>query len=395
MKRIYFPFFIFCLATALFLFSPEWSSQFRPANSLSQQFVTATVESIEVDETHPDPMVPSIRTGRQRLTATINSGEFAGQQKQIENNISRLHNVAVAPSDSFIVMIREQANGTLFWPFNHNRLPAIVTMLGFLISLVVAFGGWQGVNSMVSLYFTASLIIGVLIPGIFAGWHPVPLTIGLVGLKIAVSFLLIAGWSRKSLIAMLGTISGVIAAGLCAQLFGEMAHLNGLYLDKGEDLLYLGGQYQVNVRWLLFVAIVISALGAVMDVAISMVSSYQELLEANPHLSAKQYSIATMRIGRDILGTMTNTLILAFVGSSLTTMMMIWGFQMPFLQFINIPAISLSIIHGLAGSIGLTLTIPATVACCNLLLQPHTTTIKASRRNEDSPPPVTSGHSGA
>ena len=111
---------------------------------------------------------------------------------------------------------------------------------------------------------------------------------------------------------MLGTLAGVVMAGLMAQFFGEMAQLNGLYLEKGEDILYLGGEAQVQVRWLLFVAIMVSALGAVMDVAISMASSYHELREMSPEQSEKDRLLATIRIGRDILGTMTNTLVLAF-----------------------------------------------------------------------------------
>lgn len=343
----------------------QWSQEFRPSTVHSQAFVAATVSEVTASHVQRDPRVPSIYTGNQTVQVVINEGQHEGNQVQVENSISRLHNVHLSEGDDFILLIRERGDELLYWAFNHDRAPAIYSMLFVLIALVVALGGWQGVNSLVSLYFTGALIIGVLVPGLFAGWHPVILAIGLITLKVVVSFLLIAGWNKKSLISMLGTLSGLVVAGFCAQLFGEMANLNGLYLDKGEDILFLGGSNQVQVRWLLFVAIMISALGAVMDVAISMVSSYQELLEANPNQSKKQRFIATMRIGRDILGTMTNTLILAFVGSSLTTIMMIWGFQMPHIQFINIPAIALSIIHGLAGSIGLTLTIPITVALCH------------------------------
>ena len=238
-----------------------------------------------------------------------------------------------------------------------------------MVALILIMGKMQGLNSIVSLYFTGSLLIGVLIPGLFAGLNPVLLTIVLMAVKIVVNFLLVAGYNRKSLVAMLGTLGGVIVAGVMAQLFGEMAQLNGLYLDKGEDLIYQGSNNQLQVRWLLFVAIMVSALGAVMDVAISMVSSYHdhELREVSPEQPESERLIATINIGRDIMGTMTNTLILAFVGSSLTTIMMVWGFQMPVIQFMNIPTISLAMIHGLAGSVGLIMTIPITVLLSSLV----------------------------
>ncbi len=149
-------------------------------------------------------------------------------------------------------------------------------------------------------------------------------------------------------------------AGIFAQTFGEWAHLSGIYLDKGEDVIYLAANHPIQVRWLMFVTIMIAALGAVMDVAISIASSYQELQQANPTLTPRQLMLSSMNIGKDIMGTMTNTLILAFAGSSLTTIMMVWGLSMPVEQFINTPVIALSIIHGLAGSIGIVLTIPFT-----------------------------------
>ncbi|MDR9830975.1 YibE/F family protein [Vibrio sp. FNV 38] len=367
LNRYLFPFFIIAVATLILYLSPVISESFRPGVYNQQTFVKANTDKIIAEEVRPDPMVPSVVTGRQRVIATILEGEQKGQQVEVENSISRLHNVYLQEGDTFIMLIRERASGTIYWPFNHDRADAVYWMLGIIVGLILLLAGFQGFNSVVSLYFTGALLIGVLIPAIFAGLNPVIVTLVLMSVKIVVNFLLVAGWNKKSLSAMLGTLAGVVAAGVAAQFFGEMAQLNGLYLDKGEDLLYLGGSAQIQIRWLLFVAIMISALGAVMDVAISMVSSYHELREANPEQTERDRLLATVRIGRDILGTMTNTLVLAFVGSGLTTMMMVWGFQMPAMQFMNIPAISLAMIHGLAGSIGLILTIPFSVAIASYI----------------------------
>jgi uncharacterized membrane protein len=191
----------------------------------------------------------------------------------------------------------------------------------------------------------------------------------LMGIKIVVNFILVSGYNRKSFCAMGGTLLGVIAAGIMAQVFGEFAHLSGIYLDKGEDVIYISNQV-LQVRWLMFVAIMISALGAVMDVAISIASAYNELRITDPKLSPTQLMRASMNIGRDIMGTMTNTLILAFAGSSLTTIMMVWGLDMPLTQFINTPVIALAIIHALAGSVGIVLTIPLTAWLARYMLSP-------------------------
>ncbi|WP_413110238.1 YibE/F family protein [Thaumasiovibrio sp. DFM-14] len=370
MKRSWlFSLFIVVLSTLILWGSPKVSEGFRPAAYTQQTFAKAVVDEVLVEQIQADAMVPSIVTGRQRLKVTLVTGEEAGKQVEVENSISRLHNVYLQQGEQFILLIRPQGERVIYWPFNHDRADAVYWMVGIVVALIVLLAGMQGLNSVISLYFTGALLVGVLIPAIFAGIHPIPVTLSLIFIKIVVNFLLVAGWNKKSLVAMLGTLGGVFVAGFMAQLFGEMAQLNGLYLEKGEDLLYLGGRGQIQIRWLLFVAIMISALGAVMDVAISMVSSYHELREANPEQPERQRLFATIRIGRDILGTMTNTLVLAFVGSALTTIMMVWGFQMPMIQFMNIPALSLAMIHGLAGSIGLIMTVPLTVVIASFIYQ--------------------------
>lgn len=367
LKRLAFPFFIFLIATAILWFSPAVSESFRPHNYNPQTLVRAEVVKVLDEDIRRDQTVPSVVTGRQTLQVRILEGEQKGEEHRISNMISRLHNVYVQTGDEFILLIRDNGDRTMYWPFNHNRSSAVYWMLGIMLFLILILGKMQGLNSIISLYFTGALLIGVLIPGLFAGLNPVLLTIVLMAVKIVVNFLLVAGYNKKSLVAMLGTLGGVVVAGLFAQFFGEMAQLNGLYLDKGEDLIYLASDNRLQVRWLLFVAIMISALGAVMDVAISMVSSYHELREISPEQPEKDRLLSTINIGRDVMGTMTNTLILAFVGSSLTTIMMVWGFQMPVIQFMNIPAISLAMIHGLAGSIGLIMTIPITVVISSLI----------------------------
>ncbi|QFU22409.1 YibE/F family protein [Shewanella eurypsychrophilus] len=370
MLRTYrFTLFIALLSTLIFYISPSLSEHLKPKSPLEQVFVDAKAIEIISNNLAPDARVPSILTGKQVFNAEILEGELKGKIVEVRNPLSRQHNVLVSEGDTFIMMIRETANGTIYWAYNHKRSTAIYWMCFAFLLLLLSFGKKEGMNSIVSLYFTAALVIGVLIPAIFAGWDPVLVTIILMGLKIVVNFILVSGYNRKSFCAMAGTLIGVIAAGVMAQVFGEFAHLSGIYLDKGEDVIYLATQ-PIQIRWLMFVAIMISALGAIMDVAISIASAYNELRITDPRLTPKQLMHASMNIGRDIMGTMTNTLILAFAGSSLTTIMMVWGLDMPLKQFLNTPVISLSIIHALAGSVGIVLTIPITAWLARYILSP-------------------------
>ncbi|AZG72974.1 YibE/F family protein [Shewanella livingstonensis] len=369
LKDYRFAILITLISTMLFYFSPSLSDNFKAKSSLKQSFVDARVTNIISNELAPDVKVPSILTGKQVFNAEILEGPEIGTIVEIQNPLSRQHNVLVETDDVFILMIRTTDREKVYWAYNHKRSTAIYWMGFSFVLLLLSFGKKEGLHSIVSLYFTAALIIGVLIPSIFAGFNPVPITIVLMGIKIVVNFILVSGYNRKSFCAMGGTLLGVIAAGVMAQVFGEFAHLSGIYLDKGEDVIYISNQV-IQVRWLMFVAIMISALGAVMDVAISIASAYNELRITDPKLSPTQLMRASMNIGRDIMGTMTNTLILAFAGSSLTTIMMVWGLDMPLTQFINTPVIALAIIHALAGSVGIVLTIPLTAWLARYMLSP-------------------------
>ncbi|PSW06522.1 YibE/F family protein [Photobacterium lipolyticum] len=369
-KKYSFSLIIVILSTLIFYFSPKISEDFRPSNKYRQEFAHAKVLTITKSELTKDSLAPSILTGRQEFSAEILDGPMQGKVVEVKNPLSRQHNVLANEGGEFIMLIRETPNGQLFWAFNHQRSTAIYWMTAVFVGLLLLFGKREGLQSIVSLYFTAALIIGILIPAIFAGFSPIWVTVGLMALKIVVNFILVAGYNRKSASAMLGTLLGVLCAGIMAQWFGEMAHLSGIYLDKGEDVMYLVTDQPIQIRWLMFVAIMISALGAVMDVAISIASAYNELQQANPNQTPRQLMLASMNIGRDIMGTMTNTLILAFTGSSITTIMMVWGLDMPLIQFINTPIMSLSIIHALAGSIGIVLTIPLTALLSSIIFKP-------------------------
>lgn len=364
LKKSLFPLFIFILSSLIFIYSPDFSQKIRPSTQQVQTFVAAKVLDVLQEDVEPDRRVPSIQTGVQELKVEILDGDKQGKVIELTNPLSRLHNVYVQQGDEFVLMVRQTKQGTTYWAYNHLRNQTLYALFGLFIFLLVWFGGRAGVHALISLYFTAALIIGVLIPSLFAGIHPLIVTTILIGLKVVVNYILVCGYNLKSACAMIGTLLGVVAAGLVAQIFGEFSHLSGMYLDKSEDVIYLSSQ-PINIAWLLFTAIMISALGAVMDVAISIASAYHELQEKSPNLTIAELRQAAMNIGRDIMGTMTNTLILAIAGGMLTSMMMVWGFDMPLMQLMNTPFVGVALVQALAGSVGIVLTIPFTAFVCS------------------------------
>lgn len=147
-------------------------------------------------------------------------------------------------------------------------------------------------------------------------------------------------------------------------------------MEAGEQLLNIAPDYNIKLSGILFSSILIASLGAVMDVSMSMASSMQEIFLANPKISSKDLFLSGLNVGRDITGTMSNTLILAFAGSSLPLIMMIWAYGMSIRQFMNIPRIVIEIMHGLSGSIGIIASVPCTAIVSIFLLKKNSTAWK-------------------
>ena len=333
-------------------FSQKIFEPYRKSAMFNQQFVSGTVVEIVEDNTEEDPFVEGRFTGNQKLLVRINEGEYAGNVFKSTNTLGSLRSAVAYEGLTAVFTIREGKNGEkVVWLYNYDRTPYSYALFALLAVLVLFVGRWNGLRSILALVFTATVLLFVVVPGM---WTPHPKIIALLSLAIvcAVSFVLIAGWSKKALVAALGTLSGILLAGIITHIFAHLMRLSGVDMEKGESLLYLAQNRDFKITSLLFVSIIISCLGATMDIAVSLASSAEQL-DAASSLSTREFFSAVIAVGRDIIGTMTNTLILAFCGSALPLAMMIWGYSMDYVQFINIPLIQIHILQALAGSIGM------------------------------------------
>jgi uncharacterized membrane protein len=171
---------------------------------------------------------------------------------------------------------------------------------------------------------------------------------------------LLNGVTRKSLCAILGTISGVVLSGLILFVFGHFMHISGYSTNDAESLLLIGETTGLKVKDLLFSGILIAALGAIMDVAISIVSVIHEVHENMPGIQASGLICFGMNVGKDMIGSMANTLILAFTGTSLSLIILLYSYSVQFNQLMNMNSIAIEITQALAGSLGIVLTVPIT-----------------------------------
>ncbi|MBI9091921.1 MAG: YibE/F family protein [Desulfobacterium sp.] len=238
-----------------------------------------------------------------------------------------------------------------------DKVPLLYLTVVFLGGLII-IGGVKGLKAIFTLVFTIWAVIKVLLPMILKGYDPVLVSVGICGVVIVVTLLVISGVNKKTLAAIAGTLGGVIIAGFSALLIGYMANLTGLGNEESIHLILYSRN--IDFRGLLFAGIIIGALGAVMDVGMSVASSMYEIQSANPEIGQKALITAGMNVGRDIMGTMSNTLILAYVGSSLNLLLLFSTYDTPFNEIIGRDNMAAEVVRALAGSVGLIFTIPLT-----------------------------------
>ena len=215
--------------------------------------------------------------------------------------------------------------------------------------------------------FAFACIIGIMFPIMYRGISPIVLMIIVAVLTTIVTLGLLGGYSSKTVSAILGTAIGVVIAAVAAMAFGKAAGITGYNVSDIEALNYVGQNTKIKIGELLFAGIIISALGAVMDVGMSIASTIQEIYETDKTLSMKRLFVSGINVGRDMMGTMTNTLIFAYVGGAMTTLVINYAYDLSYRQLANSYVIGIEIMQGLSGSLGVVLTVPITALIASFL----------------------------
>lgn len=354
---------------ALWLNRPEEGT---PTASSQLIFVPAKVTAVLEDDAQPDwENSEGRRIGTQELEIRILSGRHKGEVLPLTNYLSALFNVDVGAGDRVIVRLITQEDGSYYASlFNYDRALVMGGAMLVFCAVLVLLGGRKGVRALLGLVFTLVCLWFLLIPGLIRGLPAIPLTIAVAAVCAAASLILLDGPSRKSLCAILGCVGGVAAAGLFAALVGALTPMDGFNMSEAENLLLYGAEKGLSIRGLLVCGVLVAALGAVMDVAMSIASAAWELREHNDGLSRRELFRSGMNIGRDAMGTMANTLILAFAGSSFNLLILIQIYDIPFLQLANTDFLCIEMLQSVAGSMGILLTVPLVAAISAYLMAP-------------------------
>lgn len=319
-----------------------------------RSFVKAQVTSIIQDHEQSG----DVYIGDQTVQLKLLSGDHAGESVEATSSSAYLYGVHCTVGMKVIAIVSESNGELVTSVYGYNRAPALYAIVVLFLLSIVVIGGKRGLYSVISLIFTFISIVWFFLPAIYRGWSPILAAIVVVILTTLVTMYLVGGFTAKATAAVLGTILGVLAAGVLAWIFGKITHVTGYNVSDIENLIYVQEETGIRVGELLFAGILIAALGAVMDVSMSISSTLQELHEQNPTMTARQLCRSGMTVGRDMMGTMSNTLILAFAGGSINNIVMFYAYDYEYLQLINLYDMAIEIIQGISASMGVILTVP-------------------------------------
>lgn len=343
----------------------EVEPQTQPGVQEKETIARAKVLSVTEGE-ELNPSIEGWVQGKEQLvTVRILSGSLKGQEVKLSHLIPDQPGLAVIvkPGDEVIISMFTEGNQIReAFIFDYARDKKLYYLAGFFVLIMIIIGGLKGLKSVIALALTGAGIFFVLLPLIFKGYNPITATVLVAAILTAITMTLVHGANKKTLAGIIGTTCGVITAGLLAMLVGKAARLTGFSSEEMQMLLYIPQQINFDIQGLLFAGMLIGALGAVMDVAISVASAIAEIVRVNPKLKPKEIFQAGMNVGRDIMGTMANTLILAYTGGALPLLLIFMAYEMPYLKIINLDLIATEIVRALTGSVGLVLAIPISAA---------------------------------
>lgn len=327
----------------------------------SEYFIHGTVLEITEDETDEINM---IRT--QTVNVRIDEDGYSNQIIPIKNlaNIATIYHIIVKANDR--VIIRVNGDDLLLENcriYSYGRDQYLLYLVGIFVLLILLISGKKGISSIISLALTLGLIFIVFFPLILNGVNPILAAVLVCIISTCITHMTIGKLNGKTYSAIIGTFGGILVAIVLTYIFGSLIHIQGTQSDSVELLSYSSKNCRFNFRDLLYAGIIIGTLGAIMDVCMSIASAMDEICEANPRLTNSNLFFSGMRIGKDVMGTMVNTLILAYVGSSINIILVCYIYGLTFVQFINSDQIASEILRAFAGSIGLVLSIPITSLC--------------------------------
>jgi len=335
---------------------------FSPLQSSAQELIQDKVEIVKarvlevVSQEKKEVPGTDVQSVYQTIKAEILEGDKKGQTITIENDF-----LVLKKDDKFF--LRHSIDGLdgreMYAVRDIDRRGAVLGFIILFMMVVIIFSGKQGLRSILSLAGSFFVILYVLVPSLLKGYPPIPTSIAIAVVILFLAIFLTHGFNRESTVAFTGTVIAVILTGILAYLGVTLAHLSGFASDEAVYLNF-NTRGMLDFAGLLLGGIMIGVLGVLDDIAITQAAVVSELYNSASHLSKKEIYKKALRVGKEHVGALVNTLALAYTGASLPLLLLFSTSDSSMASIINQEIFATEIIRTVVGSIGLILTVPIT-----------------------------------
>ena len=342
--------FVWCLLLIAIVFPPVVQAQ-EVHNELQGTYRGKVLEVVSSEER----TVPGTQTATpvQTIDVEVLDGPFDGDIITIENDF-----LALDQGDRFYFNYNIYLDGSESYAVtNIDRRGPLMIFVALFAFAVIALGGWQGVRSLVALGVSFLAIFYVLLPGLLAGYNPLMLSFLVAAGILFGAIFFTHGFNRESLVAYGGTMLAVGLTGILAIMAVGATELSGFASDESVYLNF-NTDGLLDFTGLLLGAIIVGVLGVLDDIAVTQAAVVVELYNSNSKLSPRDVYKRALRVGREHVGALVNTLVLAYAGASLPMLMYFYLAPVGFWSLINSEIFATEIIRAVVGSIGLIMTVP-------------------------------------
>ena len=344
-----------CLVTAVLAVMPSVSVSFQSLVSDTVSYISGTVLEVVEEDLTPSDLKGGPQLGEQTLTIELKDGS----QITLTNYLTNTHNILAREGMRVVVCVDAPENVEPYYTlYQYDRSVGLGVVVAIFLLLMLLVGGEKGFYATLALAFSLVFLLKITVPVIYSGGSPILAGLAMVLVSTAVTVFLIYGLSPRGVLGIGVVLAGEFVACGLFLLFSLLLHLSGFKSGDAENLLVAAQNTGLNISTVLFAATMIASLGAVMDVAVSLLSALWEVRLADPDITGRGLWRAGLRMGRDMIGTMSNTLIFAFAGGSLTTLLVLMTYGTDPVQLLHSDYIALEMAHGLCGTCAVILTVP-------------------------------------
>jgi uncharacterized membrane protein len=302
----------------------------------------------------------------QNITIRFVEGPLVDTERSINNEFA-----PVTVGDTIYVQHIVDIEGTEYlYVYEIQRTTGMWMLCGLFAAILIMFGGMQGVRALLALALGFAAIVYVLVPSLLAGYSPVLMSIVVATGVLFLALVMTHGFNRGSLIAFLGTTLAVCVTGVLAVYSIRLVHLTGVPSET-EWYVALNVGHHIDLLGLLLGGIIIGVLGALDDIAITQVATVRELYSVDAHMRPWDVYTRAMRVGKDHVGALVNTLALAYAGAALPLLLLFSAGSGSGVPFVNLEVFATEIVRIIVSSIGLILTVPITTVLAAYVMRGH------------------------